>query len=372
MAFQYKLFLNLTTFFILVSILDYIKVTVNTKFFYCNSTFFILFCFVILAGGRFFLSAGDWSIYRYYFENVVGLNELNDLESISGGFDPGYFFINSIIKLFTSNHVTFFTSIEIIACILLYNNINTYTKYKISFLCIYFPYIFFSLDLVLMRSMLAVQVFFFSIRYIYNKRYISYFICIIIALSIHISSIILFPLYFVLNRYFTNKMIVIVIFIGLILFISKIDILNFLLDLVPSSFYYIYIKVISYRNSEEFGISRSLSITQIEYLLFFILLIKYRTKLNKANKYFNIFFNMYFIYGILLFYFFGVVAFSGRLKFFFVLSIPFFIPYFVKLFRKNFMLVFMIYSLYVITLMIFMFYRWEAFDVYRNYFFLKK
>jgi hypothetical protein len=323
-----------------------------------------------LAGGR-SVSGSDWSVYKDYFENVVGLNELNDLKSINSRFEPGYYFVNSIIKLFTSNHVAFFTSVEIISCILLYNNINTYTKYKISFLCIYFPYIFFSLSLVLMRSMLAVQIFFFSIRYIHNKRYISYFICILIASSIHISSSILFPLYFILNRYYTNKTVAIVIFIGLILFIFKIDILTFLLNLVPPFFGLIYKRVIVYLNTEkQYGMPRSFSITQVEYLLFFIFFIKYRARFNKINKYFNIFFNMYFIYGILLFYFFSVVAFSGRLKFFFVLSIPFFIPYFVKLFRKNFVLVFMIYSLYVISLMFFMFYRWRTLDSYRNYFFL--
>jgi hypothetical protein len=355
-------------FFIILSIFDYAKNDVNKKYFSTLFIFLILFCFVFLAGGR-NIPRSDYSYYKAFFEAAPKFGNFNHLEPINYGFEPGYLVLNSLIKLFTANYIAYFFIYEILSCILLLSSIKKYTKYKLSFLCLYYPYIFLSLDLILIRSLLAVQLFFFSLRYIYNKDLLRYFICILLASTIHISSVVLFPLLYLLNRHCKNKTALMIIGVGVILTLLRIDILRYILKLLPSFLGRIYIKTQGYLSSNAHGTMRPISFIHLEYLLWFSILIKFRTKLNIFTPYFNIFFNMYIIYGILLFYFFGVNAFSGRLRFFFSPAILFLVPYFIQLFKKCFILSFSCFSLYIIILTIYILFRWpDVLILYKNFF----
>lgn len=366
----YFIFLSLL---LIISLIDYIKNDINNYFFRIFCCVFILLCFVFVAGGRYFPGGGDWSIYRHNFESSLGLNNLN-IESMI--FEPGFLVLTGAIKLFTSHYIIFFIVIESISCILLFLNITKYTEYRLTSLCIYFSLFFLALDLVMIRSLLAVQIFLFSLRYIYNKKFIYYLICISIAASIHISSIVLLPMYLILNNHYKNKTVLIVILGGIMITLLRIDILTPILRLIPSldSITYIYEKINSYLNSKRYSSIRPLSFSQIEYLVWFFILMKHRAKLSSYNHYFNIFFNMYLIYGIILLYFIGVNAFSGRLKFFFIFSIIFFIPYFIKVYKNNFSLALFSYCLYSFATTIYYLYKEEGNTIfyfgYKNYFLL--
>jgi hypothetical protein len=178
-------------------------------------------------------------------------------------------------------------------------------------------------------------------------------------------------MYFVLNGRYKNKTILLIIFGGIITTLLRIDILTPILKAIPDSIAYIYIKINAYINSKEFGSMRSLSFAQIEYLAWFFILMKYKVKLSSYSHYFNIFFNMYFIYGIILFYFFGINAFSGRLKFFFTFSIIFFIPYFITIY-KNFSWALFSYYLYSFATIVYLIYKNEGNTIfyfgYKNFF----
>jgi hypothetical protein len=183
-------------------------------------------------------------------------------------------------------------------------------------------------------------------------------------------------MYLILNKSYKNKTILLVIFIGMMITLLRIDILTPVLRLIPSldAIAYMYVKINSYLKSEEFGSRRGLSFAQIEYLIWFFILMKHRIKLSSYNRYFNIFFNMYFIYGIILLYFIGVNAFSGRLKFFFIFSIIFFIPYFIKIYKNCFSLAIFSYYLYSFATTIYLIYKNKANIIfylgYKNYFLL--
>ncbi|MDR3130052.1 MAG: EpsG family protein [Treponema sp.] len=363
-----KLYFPLLSVFLLSSIFDFTRRSISKYFFLFSSISFILFCFIVVAGGRIIDIGGDWSIYKANFDAAPRLFDFN---SSFFYFEPGFLFLTSIIKTFSSNYVVFFIFVEMISCILMILSINKYTENKISSLCIYFSYMFISLNLNLIRTLLAVQIFFFSLRYIYNKNFFCYSICIFVASSMHISSLILFPLYFMLNKNIKKNTAILVIIGGMIMVLFRIDILRPILELTPSSLGYIYTKVDSYLNSQTFGTAREFSFTHIEYLIFFVIIIRYRDWLNKHIPYFNIFFNMFMIYGVLLFYLFGVNAFSGRFKFFFLPSIVVIIPYFLKLFRRRFEFMFLFFSLYLIALSIYLVcYRETSMLLkYTNYFF---
>jgi hypothetical protein len=347
---------------IVISLSDYIKNSITKYSLVCYFFLIAFFFFIFIAGGRYEVS-GDWRIYKIYFESAPKFGDFYNLNRMNFYFEFGFLILTSIIKLFTSHFIIYFLLIEVISCILLFNNINYYLKqYKLTALCVYFSYFFISLDLIYIRSLLAVQLFLFSLKYIYKEKFIQYFIIIFIATSIHMSSAILFPLYFVLNKYYKSKIVIIIISGGIILTLSRFDILTLILRLMPMG------KAIAYLESEAHGSPRLISFTQIEYLIFFIFLIKHRKKLNQLSSYFNIYFNMYLIYGILLLYFFGVNAFSGRLKFFFIPVIMFLIPYFIKLYKKYFTLALFIYFIYLFIVIITINMRNGL--VYKNYFLL--
>jgi hypothetical protein len=365
------------SFILLTSLADYIKNDASNYFFRRFLLYAILILFIVIAGGRYYYNiSGDWSNYKSYFENSPRLDNLKNSDFIENVFEPGFLVLTGIIKLFTTHYIVFFFTIEIISCFFLFFNIIKYTEYKITTICLYFSLFFLSLDMIMIRSLLAVQIFLFSLRYIYEKKIFLYFICIILASSIHISSIVLLPMYFILNNYYRNRTILIITFIGVMITLLRIDILTPILKLIPSleSISYIYGKINSYLNSGKFGSIRPISFAQIEYIIWFIILMKQKSKLNSYNRYFNIFFNMFFVYGVILFYFIGVNVFSGRIKFFFTFSIVYFIPYFIKIYKKCFSLAIFSYYAYSYLTTIYILYKDEANMIlyfgYKNYLFL--
>lgn len=77
-------------------------------------------------------------------------------------------------------------------------------QYTISILVFFLmSYYFQSLNQI--RQMLAMAIFLFAVRYIFQRRFIPYIICILIGATIHTSSLIYLPIYFLFNLKTTFK-----------------------------------------------------------------------------------------------------------------------------------------------------------------------
>ena len=152
----------------------------------------------------------DISNYYEYFRGDMS-------NATEGTLGLGYLTLNRISRLISPS---FFFLIMIISVIIIYYYAKTIWDYS--------PYIWFSLLLFilvnyypsffLLRQYLAMAIFLFSLKYIVQRELLKYAMCIMLAMSFHLTAIVVFPLYFLYEINFSKKNMAILL-IGSILFI---------------------------------------------------------------------------------------------------------------------------------------------------------
>ena len=163
----------------------------NKQFFALTVIILILYC-----GLRDPFLYPDNGGYYDYFKGYTG-----DFEE---SFGIGYTTLNYISNFFSSS---FYFFLMIVSAIIVSSYANAITKYS--------PYIWFSLFLYLiisyypsfflLRQYLAMAVFLYSIKYVVTRNSIKYGICMIIALSLHLTAVIAIPFYFLYGVKYSKK-----------------------------------------------------------------------------------------------------------------------------------------------------------------------
>lgn len=353
------------------SILDYGKKSFNVIVLQRYLFLCCLIYFIVVAGGRYYPGTGDWDSYRNIF---LASGRIGNL-FLFGYFEPGFELLINIIKTFTNVFNVFLLINELIVCVFLYYNIKIYLGNPISVCCLYFPIIFLTLDMIQIRSLLAVQIFVFSMQFIRKRKLIPYCLCIFCASMVHISSLILFPLYFVLHKKYKSNTLFFIVIIGILINILRIDVFIPLVRIfAPLMGGTISNRVAFYLSGT--NLQRRIGFIHLEYLVFFPLIIRYRKKLEEYDINSNIFINMFILYGIAIFYLWSFSVFSGRIKFFFIFSMLFLIPRLIKINKKIFLFVFFCFLGYVLAMVIYVLYFQSGlgasgfFSNYVNYFFM--
>jgi hypothetical protein len=190
---------------LIILILVFILIDYFTKI---NSRIFLYSLFFI---SLIFLHISDYTIVVDY-ENYVNFFKAVTVDwrvSFLYNYEIGYIVYNIILSFFTSNYNMVFLISYCLCLFLFTKRFETHSPYSvISFFCIICVYY---IDSPL-RQMIASAIFIFSLKYLYQKKAV-YFFYAFIAFSFHYIAILLFPLYFIANRYYSAK-----IYIGLILF----------------------------------------------------------------------------------------------------------------------------------------------------------
>ena len=160
----------------------------------------------------------DWVSYVQYFENIewdhVIINDI-DGEDFK---EPGFALLAVLCKTFVNNYfflVFVCTSIDtyLFLRFLKHRDINNIALVFMLFITFEGLVIMFNL----LRNALSLFIFMNAIEYIEKRKSIAYFFLCIIALSIHLSSIMYFPLYFFLHKKL-NKWIFLGVFTGCLIF----------------------------------------------------------------------------------------------------------------------------------------------------------
>jgi hypothetical protein len=79
---------------------------------------------------------------------------------------------------------------------------------------------------------LAISLTFFSTQYIIRKEFFKFLICILFAMSFHVTSFVFLPAYFIFHKYYSNKSIILFLLVSIILSIT--DLPNALLSKVDA------------------------------------------------------------------------------------------------------------------------------------------
>lgn len=168
-------------------------------------------CFVCaLFGGFGDWDGFDWSQYYVVFQdsrwdNIIGYH-LTNLAMM----EPGYMFLNILVK-------TIFGKFTIFHFLLVWGYMFSYTKFYIKYtkypLLLFVITFFLGIRFIIIRQMLSSSITIWAYKYIKERNFIKFLIVIAIASSIHMSSIVFLPCYwlFYLNA---NYIICNLIYIG--------------------------------------------------------------------------------------------------------------------------------------------------------------
>lgn len=226
--------------------------------------------------------------------NYKGIFDRSTFESlISLDVEIGYYILNKIIFFFGLQFqwVLFFMAFLSIGVKIIFFKNNS-PNFLFSLLLFYCS-VFFLYDFIAIRQALALSFFFLAIPYLFKRNLIKYFVTILLASTIHVSAILLLPLYFFLNLNYPSILLYLVVFFCYYLnyFEIKVHFLNNFSSIISLPTNTID-KLDIYSLEEEFA---SVSNKQFLFALIFIF---YKNKLSnyrRASLYINIF-----VFGILI------------------------------------------------------------------------
>lgn len=152
-------------------------------------SFLLIFLFLALR----YQFGNDYNAYLNKFIEITGYSKI----FLTGErFEPGWRFLHLIFK-----PVGFFVMVaclSLLNCIVFYRFIKKYVPphyyWLAVFLYIFDPYLML-VHSSAMRQSLAISLFLISIDFLIRKRPIGYFICILLAMSVHKSAMILLPVF---------------------------------------------------------------------------------------------------------------------------------------------------------------------------------
>ena len=258
----------------------------------------ILFVFSIILlmgflGLRGFIGWDFWAYYPSYNNLPNGFT-----------YEIGYeLWSNIFYKIGLSYHHFTFINTVVDMLILTYV-LKKYSKYPILSMFLFLSIQGLSFEVDLLRNAKSILLFIISIQFIKERRIIPFLILNILGMSFHISSIIYFPMYFILNRNYSKKIILPLIILGNIYYIFDakifIHILEYFSSILPIS---VGGKIISYLSVIPENYKLPIGTLYFERLITFIFVLiflhKNQENRNEENSYSIIMENSFYIFYLI-------------------------------------------------------------------------
>lgn len=176
-----------------------------------NIYIFLIGILVAFFGTRGYIGY-DWYSYIPSFEKSQNIIELVKNGFIAGGFEKGFQVYCAGIKLFTDNYLIFNFINTLIDFIILYFIFKRYSKYPIFALFIYFGVYGVAFEIDMIRNLKSILLFILSIKYIEDRKIMPFIALNLLGFFFHSSSLIYFPMYFLLKINW-NRLFIFVVFI---------------------------------------------------------------------------------------------------------------------------------------------------------------
>ena len=361
--------------FIFIIILFFASHDVDRKFkrkSYELSYFFLFLIFWLVAGLR-YETGVDWPGYTSYFirsENVREILSNVSNSFLNSEFEFGYRLLNAAIKTFTDNVQWLFLFISFFTNLMLFSSIKKYSSHVFISLLIYFGTIYFVLDMSGIRQCIALNLFFISLDFIIKRDIFKYIAIILVASLFHITSLVLIPLYFILNINFKSWLLISFVFIGILISVFQISWVDSFFDNFTNSLYTNYIIGKLSRYSAR-GDSRNFGIGFILNSAIFLICLVNRKKF-KENKLFNLLLNMYVISMFFYYHTWELNELSSRFRLYFslgnVILFTLLIDAYKEKIYKSLVFIFIVsFSLFYSRIYIFEMPEGIAYNPYQNY-----
>ena len=138
----------------------------------------------------------------YMYDSIL-YSDLSKGTYFASNIEPGYIFLVELFQSF-SIEPYFFYLVSFFANILVITTIFNLKRNRFLVLLSYLTFSnVFMIGFNILRQYLALSIFIFSIKYLLDSKFLKYFICVLLATSIHYSSIffiIFIPLFLVIKR----------------------------------------------------------------------------------------------------------------------------------------------------------------------------
>jgi hypothetical protein len=214
------------------------------------------------------------------------LDYINDLDGRSLIMVEPTFFLFAQISLLTINPaVTLFLIFATISVSIKFKAITVLTEFWFLSVIIYFSYYFFVHEMTQVRIGVCSGIFLLTVRDIYERKFGSFFIKVVIGTLFHYSFLIVFVFYFIDPRRIKPLFFVGLIILGYIMYFSGLSTIS-LIKIIP--LYFIQVKIDNYlllMSKGSFVEINVINILVIYRILFMLILLWKADLLQSANKY---------------------------------------------------------------------------------------
>ena len=219
-----------------------------------------------------YMTGSDWRSYEPMYDNVSIDNLFYDYY-----WEPGYYIWMLLFKVFHLNFWFFFITTKVLVFLAFLHTINKYSlEYRYLIWTFFLPFFAFYLFIDNpMRNLIAVAISLYAFNYLIRRKFVMFLIVTLLALSFHVTAIVLIPLYFLLLKHISTK-VYLILLLCLMIFFSNDFIINLLGNITGID--YINQKMLAYADSED-GSGQSFSIKMFINLSFFLLLLWKRDKI---------------------------------------------------------------------------------------------
>ncbi len=290
---------------------------------------------LVLVAGLRYETGTDWPMYQGILDKVLPISKLFTAEGLKliSLRETGFIVLSSLFKQFGLGLQALFFFVTLFNVTLITRSLSHYTKYIVTGLFVYYSVVYLKMEFAMIRQAMAASICFFSFRYIQERKMWKYFILIFTAFLFHRSALIMFPLYFFLNIRFSNKILLVVLFLGCAVMFFHIpwfsQSLLFITKFMGNTYYE---KAVVYTSDEIFGANRLLS---VEFLLniFLVFLFLFYRKYLDMKKYGNLFLNLFMMGIVTYYYFYESITMSYRFRLYFLYSLIILFPYLIEVIR---------------------------------------
>jgi len=250
--------------------------------------YFLSFLILLFFAGLRFKVGFDYDNYNK-MANYVAMNQQIFVE-------PLFWLIIKVTQFITEEYTFFIFFIALLSVSLKFKFLLKYSFFPLVSILLYFSRIYLNADFGQLRQGLALSIILFAYPYLINKNLLYFSLLVVGASLIHASAILFYPVYFVANRSFNRKFIIVLIIIAM--FIATIDLKVILVQtfqaILPSG---LAGKLLFYSTTEE---ELGITLSVILRLLMILFSITFFWKEIKGDQKIRIIFNIYF-YGYIFY-----------------------------------------------------------------------
>lgn len=356
---------NLLLFLILISSIYEFNTNIEPN----KSWYKTIVVLMIFTAGLAYGISPDWVAYWRAFEDVSE-TPISQLKELSEYWDMevGYIYLNKLVSFIGLGYGAFTLLLAAIALSLKTMTIFRYGGYVFLALLMYMVPTYFFEEQVHVRQGMANAIALFSVRYIIQRKLWKFLLCFVIAFLFHKAVVVFLFAYWIVKIRFNNTLIILAVGAAVLASVFGLSsVIDGLMRILPFGVGDTYS---DYAN--EFS-EKSL-LGDIVKVLTVIVILLFNKKVEQKDELFAYFRNIY-LFGVVLFFFFGEGIFAARLPGFFTIYIVFVVPRMVKalsdtpLYRG---FVYSMFTAYTVALYINFYIVWgdkSGFGNYRTFFY---